>query len=92
MSKKYNFKVTKTYHYYGAPAAEYHWMIEGEYFTVKIKYFGNQGFDFPSITVNGRKHNGYFWSLNALLSWLFGPNAMNELRTIRLNETKNIEV
>lgn len=90
--KKYNFKIIKTYHYVSAVEVEYHWTIEGDYLTAKVKYFGNQGFELPDITAKGRKNNGYFWSLNMLMKWLFSGNAIDVLRPMHETEIKEIEV
>lgn len=38
----YEYKVTKTYNYKGAPQNESHYKIENRYFIATVKHYGNQ--------------------------------------------------
>lgn len=87
----YNFKIKKTYHYYGYPQAEYHYEISGAYFTAKVKYYGNQGFDCPQIS-SSHKNNGYFWSMRSFMKAFFNDELRRVFLDLKENETTNISL
>lgn len=75
MTFSYDFKITKTYHYYGYPQAEYHYTVENNYFKAKVIWYGNVGFDIIPETPN-RVYSGYIWAKNAFMKKFYA----NELR------------
>lgn len=87
----YTFKITKTYHYYGYPKAEYHYEVDGKYFRAEIKYYGNQGYEMPIVTCK-KQCNGYYWSLNKFMKLLFTGELDSFLRGIKESETKVFEM
>ena len=87
----YRFKITKTYRYYGYPQAETHYEIESEYFSAKIKHYGNQGWDVPQINCF-RKCNGYFWSMRKFMKDFYNGKLEKYFDEIKLNESIVIEI
>ena len=66
----YRYTIKKIYHYQGYPEAESHYEVSGQYFTAKIKHYGNHGFDVPQVSCSSR-NNGYFWHLNTFMRALY---------------------
>lgn len=62
----YNFKITKTYHYYGTPQIKEKYRIENEYFRANVTYYGNQGFDHPAMEYY-KPYNGYFYAMHTFM-------------------------
>lgn len=87
----YRYKVTKTYNYYGPPQAERHYLIEGDYFTAKIKYFGNQGFDAPQVTRIGTG-SGYFWSLNTFMRAFYKEKLGDHFANLKEGESRTFQL
>ena len=87
----YRFTITKTYNYYGYPQAERHYEIKGQYFTAKIKYYGNQGFDAPQIsrTCTG---SGYFWSLNTFMRAFYKEKLNSYFSNLKEGESRTFEL
>lgn len=87
----YEYKVTKTYYYHGAPQKEEHYHIENRYFSATVKYYGNQGFDAPEINCHFRC-NGYFWSMHTFMRAFYQDKLRGEFFSLKLNETKVIKL
>lgn len=66
MKLNYKFKITKTYNYYGWPQSERHYTIESKFFTMKIRFYGNQGWGVPTVEYESRC-NGMMWSYNGFM-------------------------
>lgn len=87
----YEYKVTKTYNYKGAPQNESHYKIENRYFIATVKHYGNQGFDVPQITCLFRS-NGYFWCLHTFMRAFYQDKLRGDFFGLKLNETKVIKL
>lgn len=87
---KYKFKVTKTFSCYGHQA-ERHYEIIGDWFTAKIKYFGNQGFDAPQI-IRTKSGNDYFHSVNSFMREFYKDNLTHWFSNYKDGETRNFEL
>lgn len=87
----YRFTITKTYDYYGYPEAERHYEIKGQYFTAKIKHYGNHGFDAPQVSGSSR-NNGYFWSLNTFMRALYKDKLRSYFLDLKEGESVTFEL
>ena len=87
----YRFTVTKTYDYYGYPETERHYDVKGEYFSAKIKYFGNHGWDAPQVSCS-RRNNGYFWSLQKFMKALYDRKLDVRFYNLKENESITFEI
>ena len=87
----YRFTVTKTYNYHGYPEAERHYEVKGDYFTAKLKYFGNHGWDAPEVNCRSR-NNGYFWSLHRFMKALYGRKLDAYFYNLKENESTTFTI
>ena len=87
----YEYKVTKTYQYSGAPQNESRYTVENPYFTARITHYGNQGFDAPQITCE-RRCNGYYWQLATFMRAFYQDKLRGDFYDTKLNETKVIKL
>lgn len=87
----YRYTVTKTFNYYGPPQAERHYLIESNYFTAKIKYYGNQGFDAPQITCT-HKCSGYYWQVNTFMRAFYQDKLRDYFANLKEGESRIFEL
>lgn len=57
---KYKIEAKCTSYYYGYPQARSTIVLKGIYFTAKVEWYGNQGFDSIVVKPVSNKCNGYF--------------------------------
>ena len=88
--EKYKFTVTKTYSSYGHQA-ERHYEVKCDYFTAKIKYFGNQGFDAPQVTRTGTGSD-YFHSVNTFMKEFYKENLNDWFSNFKDGEIRTFEL
>lgn len=86
-----NYKFTITRNSFYGHQAERHYEIVGEYFTVKIKYFGNQGFDAPQI-IRTESGSNYFHSLNSFMKEFYNDKLWEVFSSCKDGEKKSFEV
>jgi len=89
----YKFNVTKTYHYYGYPQAQYNFKFEGEFLNGTVTWYGCNGFDVPKISpkLSGLR-NGYFWSMRVLMTDIFCGRKFRKAFALKEGETMKIEI
>lgn len=88
---KYAFTVKKTYHYNGYPETEEHYEVKGLYFTANLKYYGNHGFDVPTVSCKS-KNNGFFWSSKLFMKALYNDSLRKHLFSLKEGETITFEL
>lgn len=87
---KYKIKAKCTSYYYGYPQARSTIVLKGIYFTAKVEWYGNQGFDSIVAKPVSNKCNGYFWELNAFMKAFYDSSEKVQCKLRELKEQQEI--
>lgn len=87
----YTYTITMISDYVGYPEAQRIYEISSMFFTMRIVWYGNHGFDIPTIT-KSTKNNGYFWSLRPLLEALTQGTLRNIVEGMHKGDKKTFKL
>ena len=87
---KYTFTVTKTFSCYGYQA-ERHYEVKCKYFTAKLKYLGNHGFDAPQI-IRTDTSSTYYDAMNSFMKSFYKGSISDWFSNYKDNETRTFEL
>ena len=87
---KYKIEAKCTSYYYGYPQARSTIVLKGIYFTAKVEWYGNQGFDSLVVKILSNKCNVYCWELNAFIKAFYDSSEKVQCKLRELKEQQEI--
>ena len=87
----YKYKVTKICQRNTSTQVIRCYVVECDFFTAKITYYGNQGYDAPEVTRTGTG-NDYFHSLNTFLRAFYQDKLEDQFANLKEGKSREFEL